>query len=60
VARDEVEALAWFQVAARGGDEDAARNSQIAAGRVGPLGVRAAQKRSAEITALIESQKKGK
>ncbi|MEO6874220.1 MAG: hypothetical protein ABI222_05310, partial [Opitutaceae bacterium] len=58
VARDEVEALVWFTLAARAGDEDAARNSAIAARRVGRVGVVAAQQRSDAIQAAINARKK--
>lgn len=57
VAKDEIEALVWFTLAARAGDPDAARNRDYAASRVGRAGVLAAQQRSDAIQAAIEARK---
>jgi hypothetical protein len=60
VARDEVEALVWFTLAARAGDADAARNRDYAETRVGRAGVQAARQRAEAIQAAIEARKSRK
>ena len=58
VPRDEVEALVWFNLAARAGDQDAMRNRDIAESRVGRSAAETARLRSEAIHAAIERHDK--
>jgi len=60
VPRDEVEALVWFTLAARGGDPDASRNRDFAESRVGRAGILTARERSEAIQAAINARQNPK
>lgn len=55
IAKDEIEALAWLNLVAASGDEDAARLQQQLETKIGAQATLASQKRSKEIRAEIDS-----
>jgi TPR repeat protein len=57
VPQDEVEAYAWFSVAAAGGYADAVKNRDLAAGKLTPEQLSQGQKRATELVEKISGGK---
>lgn len=57
VLKDEIQALAWFNISAISGAEDAIHNRDLFERRLGPQATLLAQQRSKEILKLIEANK---
>lgn len=60
VPQDEVEALVWFNLAARAGDPEAMKNRDIAESRVGRAAALSARLRSEVVSGEIDARKKPK
>ena len=54
----EIEAFVWFELAARAGDVEAAKNRTIASNRIGPSGIATAQTKIEALSRAIIARTK--